>query len=1550
MEADQALSEYIFVSFAIGQLDESWIGKIQNLGEILAAKSSFRLVDSSDLEFVSFSDDDSKRKSVGLLLSESDIWKCAYIPTLIECLETEQSSFAGKLEELPKRYKKLYQRMKANFTVRDRLAPAERIKNYFKSEMKRVLYLATQGGRTETLVLDSSLKTNEILSSLASTITSYRFALIRLVDEDRESSGNHARTDPEFKCAGAILALNQQDDRNILCTKIKQIRDEKKMQRALSKEIRVNITTNGKAIGTYDTFAENWKQSTAGRNFQEHEKNIGQILALDSGNSILEITWSESDEAKLTKPLSLLTLFRNGLSDDEIQVILDRINQVQQSVTFDIITSFPQIDAELEYAAAPAHLREPQQKEQQEHVARRILGRIEYLLGQMGKTVQQFSKLRFIVLVPNFTTLRDQTTERLRRGVDPSLPRETVIFYSDNCRPIFNAFREEAMKESNAQTLFLIIADEAHYAIVKGAAHDSFVNDSDFGGELLSRENLFILQVSATPYNLLTRSSRLPVSFVTKFRDDMVPQDVCDRKPSEDAEELHVVRWYSASASAGSQAAPKSEYLRLEDFFRSVYTNRRYLAAGLSKERHPIVAQLVRGDGWLASIQAKTSKERDYVLAVDYLFSLLYFALFRWNPVEGCLKSASCELEGFHLRIPLFCKHFENFTGGGPPEFKALEKIRKTVYSKIIENFGDPDFNANSDTSDGEDAAGVEPEALHYALKNLFTKKLQAERAAEADCSSLTASDADDSPCFTESDRIVRDLLDINVASGHGRMKMIRIKDKAHGDFFINVIHSAAQSVFEGSARHFQSSKETGQPFAVIGDWGAKFHASIKKQAPDFLGMVLASGANIEEIKRGKQRKELAVHDEVTFTHGRAGQLEGTVLELLDDDLVRVSVRGDEGSRLREAVVSRDNVELSSGRDILYSDLEGMPCILVLCEKGRMGDTFPQSLNRMDLRTRASEKLMTLIQELGRACRYPKQEREGFEFRGTAGPREEAEKLFKAGRAVAVYQTSGAPGPSRAFVGYASHWEPFGGLAVVEIAGHGALHAFDPSSAEVAFEDCALKWPIRSGQHVRVSLNLGRIVFDVQVEASQGLCQPGSASVLRGKIVLYTAGDSEQLRSEVFAGVGAGCMFLTDSTSLKALLEEREGCQVTPLVNNIPYILLKKEVVDCVARAAKTADEEGLEIWECLKLKSGLDSYMKIAGKKRRSTRDLHNYREEYLAQNVGHRNLSFDSLQGSPSSAELERHRHRNRLLLFAECQIGKTGAYCAVLRQLSERIAENQDRPDEWLPAVPISPELQRAVREQSRIKWALPFWRDVRDAKWEVRLKAGKYHPRIRGQRLATLLRAGLSGDEWFDDYARRIHAEEVVLASELRARLSSLRSLVLEKRLACPLRAGRPMRPASRCWMRACSSPASTGTAARQTPRAATRSTSRAGGGTRASIRSSSRDAPAASTAASTPSSARGWRTCRGGSRCRPWRGVRRNRAQRAALTLGAPPCPATRPRSSRLTTRWPASSAAARQLARRDIRSGFSGYLAARIGSSWTRMGSRRRWPSQFPRR
>ena len=65
----------------------------------------------------------------------------------------------------------------------------------------------------------------------------------------------------------------------------------------------------------------------------------------------------------------------------------------------------------------------------------------------------------------------------------------------------------------NESHLFVIIADESHYAYNWGGAHDKFVNDAD----LLAAQNLIIVQVSATPYCNLTLNTGISVTSSKKF-------------------------------------------------------------------------------------------------------------------------------------------------------------------------------------------------------------------------------------------------------------------------------------------------------------------------------------------------------------------------------------------------------------------------------------------------------------------------------------------------------------------------------------------------------------------------------------------------------------------------------------------------------------------------------------------------------------------------------------------------------------------------------------------------------------------------------------------------------------------------------------------------------------------------------------------------------------------------------------------------------------------------------------------------------------------------
>ena len=75
---------------------------------------------------------------------------------------------------------------------------------------------------------------------------------------------------------------------------------------------------------------------------------------------------------------------------------------------------------------------------------------------------------------------------------------------------------------------------------------------------------------------------------------------------------------------------------------------------------------------------------------------------------------------------------------------------------------------------------------------------------------------------------------------------------------------------------------------------------------------------------------------------------------------------------------------LNQEKDLQYGDLHGVPCLLILCEKGRMGDTFPQTFQCLDLRIRTSENATTFIQELGRLCRYPTLQADSQSIHGTS--------------------------------------------------------------------------------------------------------------------------------------------------------------------------------------------------------------------------------------------------------------------------------------------------------------------------------------------------------------------------------------------------------------------------------------------------------------------------------------------------------------------------------------------------------------------------------------
>ena len=185
-----------------------------------------------------------------------------------------------------------------------------------------------------------------------------------------------------------------------------------------------------------------------------------------------------------------------------------------------------------------------------------------------------FDDVEFAVYTARYRMLSDQTEKRIRHPDGGVLSTEELKSQRDDCdkkkrmfmytpsaetEKHFEELKEEVQEKP--KTLFVIIADECHWGITKdkkkSSAHNLFINEWCRGN---SPRNVIVVQISATPFNLLTQNSRLPVvqcvllnSKMTTCRRDYEEGElvVLEREPNLTEQirktskelELHVVHW-----------------------------------------------------------------------------------------------------------------------------------------------------------------------------------------------------------------------------------------------------------------------------------------------------------------------------------------------------------------------------------------------------------------------------------------------------------------------------------------------------------------------------------------------------------------------------------------------------------------------------------------------------------------------------------------------------------------------------------------------------------------------------------------------------------------------------------------------------------------------------------------------------------------------------------------------------------------------------------------------------------------------------------------------
>lgn len=186
--------------------------------------------------------------------------------------------------------------------------------------------------------------------------------------------------------------------------------------------------------------------------------------------------------------------------------------------------------------------------------------------------------------------------------------------------------------------------------------------------------------------------------------------------------------------------------------------------------------------------------------------------------------------------------------------------------------------------------------------------------------SSVADSTSDECAWFNETDRLLCGIVsnDANRGEGHGQMVVMRVYNKETQQCMQHCLRQAVQtlSIHDGSS-------EQHPVFSVVSDNGDPKVSLSTSIEPYFM-------------------------EQFNLLNPGAGEGTYTLQNRLKD-------LADGGRR----------------PSLCYADLLNVPMILILCDKGRTGDTFPHSLGCFDLRIRTAESsFATFEQELGRLCRY----------------------------------------------------------------------------------------------------------------------------------------------------------------------------------------------------------------------------------------------------------------------------------------------------------------------------------------------------------------------------------------------------------------------------------------------------------------------------------------------------------------------------------------------------------------------------------------------------
>jgi hypothetical protein len=654
-------------------------------------------------------------------------------------------------------------------------------------------------------------------------------------------------------------------------------------------------------------------------------------------------------------------------------------------------------------------------------------------LERDGKCARDYSSLNCVVLVPKFNSLKQQTEERIQAcaglaGPDESFQVCVELYPNSSSQQRMQALLQEIRSEKHPDKLYVFVVDECHYAPSTSAI--PALHDAD----VRARNNVVVVLVSATPYNCISTRSRIPADNIVEWSSlvdlHATPNYIGFEHyfrsiaftlpaPGGPAAPDSTGRLYLVIA-VGDPALDTTVHCENCDHYRE-YADHQTLAAVITqrlRDRHIAVTCACGEDGKVVFRRSRDLKTPLF-LRDTALMRVLGFPAGARFPV-GARAVTATSVHTLGDDVPLVSQHlrqdspfsvlYEAIVG----ECDQLKRFNVRTAVKLSAQWSDewrglqgrrpPVTHLRNKLMSAKNGFTI---ILDYILSIAYYGSCRIERCdqtATFQLKGLYDGDVDDDMCarflnmvaeccYFDDDRSgqacnIADALNAALEelyrSAHEEMNVPGAPDYAV------CLRYILKQKLQAERTHHTTSED--QSWYTETDRIVRMLVKERSPAPMVLMRVYDKDENM--AMQIVLRHALQVCGLVVTRQGKrsvpafsviSDTSETSLLTQLEDHFRYDYNVGEEGAapiRVQDIVALREQAANEAAAaagtvrranpDLKYEDLLNIPCLIILCEKGRMGDTFPHTLRTLDLRLRTGGTASCFLQEIGRMCRYPR--------------------------------------------------------------------------------------------------------------------------------------------------------------------------------------------------------------------------------------------------------------------------------------------------------------------------------------------------------------------------------------------------------------------------------------------------------------------------------------------------------------------------------------------------------------------------------------------------